>query len=198
MRIHHFATIAFTLLLTACGFQLRGTGNFDFHLQELQLNAADSLSPLAMALEKQLQAHHVELTADAPYSLFLGHEEQERRTVSFTAGTRSAEYMLTSSVNYEVRAGQLPALIKGRAQVQRAMAYNQNLVSASDQEAHMLRDEMRQELVTQLIMRLQSVTPAQLQLQQEHEEAKARAAKAAHDAEQERLQQQDSKSRFSR
>lgn len=192
MRTAHLLTLLLALALSACGFQLRGTGSFDFALKELRFNADDRMAPLAKELEERLKAQGVTLSNSAQYSLQLGREEHSRRTVSFTAGTRSAEHMLTSTVAYEIRSGQLPALIRGQAEVQRVHTFNQNHVSASSEEARLLREEMRSELVQQLMLRLQAIQPAQLDELRSKAEARAAAEEEARRQEQERLQREES------
>lgn len=187
MRLTHLLTLSLAVVLSACGFQLRGTGSFDFAVKELRFSSDDRMAPLAQALQERLQAQGVSLSQSAEYSLHLGREEQSRRTVSFTAGTRNAEHLLTSSVRYEIRHASLPALISEQAEVQRSLAYNENHVSASSEEANLLREEMRQELVMQLMMRLQALQPAQLDLLRDKAQQRADAEAAARAAEQQRL-----------
>lgn len=187
MRIAHFFTLSLALLLGACGFQLRGTGSFDFAIKEFRFNSDDRLSPLAKTLQERLTKQGVELSDSADYQIQLGRENQSRRTVSFTAGTRNAEHLLTSSVEYEIRSGNLPALIKDKAEVQRSLAYNENHVSASSEEASLLREEMRQELIMQLMMRLQALQPAQLDALREKALQRVEAEAAARAAEHQRL-----------
>ena len=103
-------------------------------------------------------------------------------SASFTPGTRTAEYQLTSSVAYELRSGSLPALLQDRVEVQRSYAFNHNNVTGSGQEEMMLHDEMRRELVTQLMMRLQAITPEQLQGLKEQAERTAQAEAQAREA----------------
>lgn len=188
MRIYPLATLALTLLLSACGFHLRGTGSFDFFLQELHFQAADSYAPLAKTLERRLSAQGVELNSGAPFTLHLQREQQTKRVVSYTAGTRSAEHLLTSSVEYALRSGSLPDLISGTAQVQRSLSFNQNHVSASSQEEQLLRKEMRNELVMQLMMRLQAIKPEQLEALRTTAQEKIDAQEQARQQELRRLQ----------
>lgn len=191
MRLAQLFTLSLALLLSACGFHLRGTGSFEFFLKELRFSSDDRLAPLAQTLQERLQDQGVTLTNSAEYNLHLGREIHSQRTISFTAGTRSSEQMLTSTVDYEIRSGQLPALIKGQADVQRVQSFNQNHVSASSEEAIMLRNEMRNELVMQLIQRLQAIKPEQLAALREAAQAKADSEAAAHEAEQQRLLQEE-------
>ena len=175
--------LGLAFLMTACGFHLRGTGSTQLALTELNFAARDALSPLSKDVKQSLINNKVTISSSAPFTLYLGLEEDSRRTASFTAGTRSAEYTLTTALNYELRSGNLPALIQDSVAVQRSYAYNQNNVTGSGQEEALLRQEMRRELVMQLMMRLQAITPAQLDSLKSQAERKERAAAEAREAE---------------
>lgn len=175
--------LGLAFLMTACGFHLRGTGTTQMALTELNFAARDALSPLSKDVKQSLINNKVAISSSAPFTLYLGLEEDSRRTASFTAGTRSAEYTLTTALNYELRSGNLPALIQDSVAVQRSYAYNQNNVTGSGQEEALLRQEMRRELVMQLMMRLQAITPAQLDSLKSQAERKERAAAEAREAE---------------
>ncbi|MDY7219248.1 LPS assembly lipoprotein LptE [Denitrificimonas sp. JX-1] len=174
--------LSLAFLLTACGFHLRGTGTMQMALTELNFAARDALSPLGKDVKSSLDNNKVQVSSSAPFTLYLGPEETSRRTASFTAGTRSAEYTLTSAFDYELRSGNLPALIKDRIEVQRTYAHNQDNITSSSQEADLLREEMRRELVMQLMMRLQAITPAQLETLKAQAERKAQAEIQAREA----------------
>lgn len=175
--------LGLAFLLTACGFNLRGTGTTQMALTELDFAARDAFSTLSKQVKESLVHNKVSVSSSAPFTLYLGLEENSKRTASFTAGTRSAEYTLTSAVSYELRSGNLPALLKDSVEVQRTYAHNQDNVTGSGQEEALLREEMRRDLVMQLMMRLQAVTPAQLQdLQQQtqrRQDAEIQAREAA-------------------
>ncbi len=174
--------LGLAFLMTACGFHLRGTGTTQMALNELNFAARDALSPLGKQVKESLVNNKVQVSSNAPFTLYVGAEETSQRTASFTAGTRSAEYTLTSATTYELRSGRLPALIQDRVEVQRTYAHNQNNVTGSGQEAALLREEMRHDLVMQLMMRLQAVTPAQLYDLKDQADRKVQAEAQARDA----------------
>ncbi len=174
--------LGLAFLMTACGFHLRGTGTMQMALNELNFEARDALSPIGKQVKEGLINNKVRVSSGAPFTLYVGPEETSQRTASFTAGTRSAEYTLTSSVSYELRSGNLPALLQDRVEVQRTYAHNQNNVTGSGQEAALLREEMRRDLVMQLMMRLQAVTPTQLQGLTEQAQRKVQAEEEAREA----------------
>ncbi len=169
-------------LMTACGFHLRGTGTTQMALNELNFTARDALSPLGKMVKESLVNNKVQVSSSAPFTLYVGPEETTQRTASFTAGTRSAEYTLTTAVSYELRSGKLPTLLQDRIEVQRTYAHNQNNVTGSGQEESLLREEMRRDLVMQLMMRLQAVTPTQLEALKEQAQRKAQAEADAREA----------------
>ncbi|QEY59711.1 hypothetical protein FXF61_11340 [Pseudomonas sp. C27(2019)] len=174
--------LALAFLMTACGFQLRGTGTTQMALNELNFAARDALSPLGKQVKESLINNNVQVSSNAPFTLYVGAEEHSQRTASYTAGTRSAEYTLTSAATYELRSGNLPTLIQDRVEVQRTYAHNQNNVTGSGQEASLLREEMRRDLVMQIMMRLQAVTPAQLQDLKDQAQRKVQAEAEAREA----------------
>ena len=182
MLKHSITVLGLAFLMTACGFHLRGTGTTQMALNELNFTARDALSPLGKMVKESLVNNKVQVSSSAPFTLYVGPEETTQRTASFTAGTRSAEYTLTTAVSYELRSGKLPTLLQDRIEVQRTYAHNQNNVTGSGQEEALLREEMRRDLVMQLMMRLQAVTPTQLEALKEQAQRKAQAEADAREA----------------
>lgn len=79
--------------------------------------------------------------------------------------------------------------MSNQVQVQKVYVHDENNLIGSDQEAAQLRSEMRRDLIQQP-MRLQTLTPAQLDEAQRQAEAKAKAEadalRAADEAERQR------------
>lgn len=165
------------LLLSACGFQLRGLGSHELAFSQLQLTGEDSHSALNRAVQQRLQAQGIELSPAAEFSLHLEREQQFKRKISGSPGSHSAEYQLGNSLAYSIRSGNLPPLVSGQVQVQRNLLTNQN--QTSDEEERLLRNEMRDELVMQLMLRLHALQPEQLQLRKEQELQRMEAERAA-------------------
>lgn len=178
-------------LLSACGFQLRGTGDAgQFALRELDLSARNAYGDTVRQVRQSLEASNVRVHDGAPYELVLVRENQRQRTASYTSSARSAEYELTSELVYELRGKQNLPLASNKLQVQKVYVHDQNNITGSSQEAAQLREEMRRELVQQLVMRLQQITPSRLdELQQKAEERARAEAQALEEAR--RSQQQE-------
>jgi LPS-assembly lipoprotein len=181
--------IGLAVLLSACGFQLRGTGSADFALKEIDLQARNAYGETVKQVRQVLDNSGVKVHTGAPYKLNLANEKETQRTASYTGNARSAEYELTTTLDYEIRGQKNLLLLSDQLEVQSTFVHDENNLIGSDQESAQLRQEMRRELVQQMVLRLQLVTPARLeQLQQEAEakaQAEAEAAAAARRAEQE-------------
>lgn len=170
------------LLLSACGFQLRGTGETSFSLDELNLQARNSYGETAQQLEEMLKDNGVRVYPGARYTLDLVREQNRQRTASYTTAARSAEYELTSVLEYEFRGPQNTVLLEDKVEVQKVYVHDSSNLIGSDQEAGQLREEMRRELLQQLSMRIRGITPAELDQLQQTAEARRRAETEAIEA----------------
>lgn len=175
------------VLLSACGFQLRGTGTTELAIKELDLSARDAYGETVTQLRQVLQSSDVKVYAGAPYKLMLTDEQESRRAISYAGAGRSAEYELTNVLNYEILGHDNLSLLSDKLQVQKVFLHDGNNLTGSDQEADEARKEMRRDLVQRMMLRLQQLSPAQLDQLQQTADAKAKAEadalKAAQEAE---------------
>lgn len=182
MNKGNLVVLGLTLLLSACGFQLRGTGDVEFGLKELDLQARNSYGDTVRELQTLLERNEVRVHPGAKYSLNLANEQTRQRTASYTSSARSAEYELTSTLDYQFRGPQDRLLLEDRVEVQKVYVHDSNNLIGSSQEGDQLRQEMRRELLQQLVMRIQRITPGELDRLQQAAEAKARAEAEAVEA----------------
>lgn len=177
--------IGLTALLSACGFQLRGTGDVQFSLTELNVTARNAYGDTVKELTQALENNKVSVRESAPYTLVLTNEQERKRTSAYTSSAQTAENELTTTLNYEVRGGSNDefTLLTDEVEAQSFQSHDGNNLIASDEEAEQLRAEMRRDLVKQVVLRMQLVTPTQLdtllQTAQANAQAEADAAEAA-------------------
>jgi LPS-assembly lipoprotein len=169
------ALIGLASVLTACGFHLRGMGDTNFALKEIDLTARNAYGDTVKQLQQVLEGSGVKVVSRAPYHVILASENVTQRTVSYTSSARSAENQLTNTLDYEIRGSDNLLLMNGQVQVRKVYVQDENNLIGSDQEAEQIRNEMRRDLVQQMAMRLQIITPAQLDDLQAKAEAKAKA-----------------------
>jgi len=181
------------VLLSACGFQLRGTGTTELAITELDLSARDAYGETVKALRDSLEDSGVKVYSGAPYKLVLTREQQSQRSLSYAGAGRSAEYELNNVLNYEIRGRNNLVLLDDKLQVQKVYLHDGNNITGSDQESSEVRVEMRRDMVQRMMLRLQQLTPTQLEQLQQTADAKARqeadALEAARKAEAETPQQ---------
>ncbi|GGU58628.1 LPS-assembly lipoprotein LptE [Pseudomonas laurentiana] len=163
------------VLLSACGFQLRGTGTNELALKELDVSARDAYGDTVTQLRQVLKSSGVNVHAGAPYKLFLARESNTQRAASYAGSARSVEYELTDTLNFEIRGQNNASLLADKLEVQKIYVHDSNNLAGSDQEASQVRDEMRREMIQKMVLRLQLITPAQLETLQMEAEARAKA-----------------------
>ena len=168
------------VLLSACGFQLRGTGTTAMQLKELDVSARNLYGEVVTQLTQVLKNSGVHVYTGAPYKLILVREDETQRTASYAGSGRSAEYELTNVVKYEIHGVKDVLLLDDSVQSQKTFVHDGNNLIGSDQEAEQIRKEMRSDIVQKLMARLQQLTPAHLDELQATADA---AAKAQADAE---------------
>lgn len=163
------------VLLSACGFQLRGTGTTELAIKELDLSARNAYGETVTQLRQVLQSSGVKVYAGAPYKLTLTDEQESQRTLSYAGSGRSAEYELTNVLSYEIQGHDNLSLLSDKLQVQKVFLHDGNNLTGSDQEADEVRKEMRRDLVQRMMLRLQQLSPTQLDQLQQTADAKAKA-----------------------
>ncbi|AUM71972.1 LPS assembly lipoprotein LptE [Pseudomonas fluorescens] len=167
--------VGLAVLLSACGFQLRGTGTTELAVKELDLSARDAYGETVKMLRQTLENSGVKVYSGAPYKLVLTGEQQSQRSLSYAGAGRSAEYELTNVLNYEIRGHNDLSLLDDKLQVQKVYLHDGNNITGSDQESIEVRGEMRRELVQRMMLRLQQLSPAQLEQLQQTADARAKA-----------------------
>ncbi|AHL36093.1 lipoprotein [Pseudomonas brassicacearum] len=170
------------VLLSACGFQLRGTGTTELAITELDLSARDAYGDTVKMLRDTLENSGVRIYSGAPYKLILTREQQNQRSLSYAGAGRSAEYELTNVLNYEIRGRNNLSLLDDKLQVQKVYLHDGNNITGSDQESSEVRVEMRRDLVQRMMLRLQQLSPAQLEQLQQTADARAKAEADAQEA----------------
>ena len=154
-RVVIVAVIA--LVISGCGFQLRGTGQTTILLESVYLNAIDNSGALARELIDSLEQSGVEFTSNgnAQVSIRLDRERFSRRPVSTTGQINVAEYELTLEVGCEglTRGGDV--LIRPtRIRTERIYTFDSSSLVGSNEEESLLNEEMRRDVIGQLLQRI--------------------------------------------
>lgn len=154
------SAVVLLALLTACGFQLRGT-TVATNVESAHVEAVGRVrieSDLRRALEQAGVVMNDDRAA-AQVSIALLGEESQRRTLSVTERVRTAEYELTRSVRYRVTGRGDEVLLDERTiSASRVYVIDRDNLVASDQEAQLLDRELGADLVAQIVRSLDATT----------------------------------------
>ena len=174
--------IGLAVMLSACGFQLRGTGTNELSIKEMDVSARDAYGPTVTELRQVLKNSGVNVHTGAPYRLVLTNEQQRERSASYNSGNRTAEYELTTQLNYSIQGLNNLELLSDKLEVRKVYVRDASNITGSEQEEARSRLEMRRDLVNAMVVRLQQLTPAQLDELQQKADQRAQAEAAALEA----------------
>lgn len=149
------------LLLTACGFQLRGSAPLSF----TKLNIQGAELSIKKDLKRALEVNGVKIVSqaeDAEMLLELMNETSEKRILSLSGGGLVREFELYYSVNFRTRAQNNPLWGKVQTiQIRRDFSYNDNALLGKAEEEAGLNQDMRKESVRAILRRLSATNPEQ-------------------------------------
>jgi LPS-assembly lipoprotein len=159
-----------SVVVSACGFQLRGSGRQSGSLVVGQVYIEESGSvSVVQQLRKALTAQQVQFAAfraDADTVISLSNEVLSRRVASISASGRVSEYELLHAIDLltlrsreGVKAGEIPLDEQNLPKPQtvsviRDYTYDETDVLAKNDEERILRGEMKEELVRHLVLRI--------------------------------------------
>lgn len=144
------------LMVSACGFQLRGAVDLPARFQTMTL-AANPNSDFTKALIDQLRANNVRIVEQAPITLTINDDDVEARTVSYSSRSKSAEKEILRRVTFSVadRQNNTTLIPSSELQARRTYLYDDNKVSAMQEQEALIRQELAFDLATRLMLKLQ-------------------------------------------
>lgn len=145
------------VMLSACGFQLRGSHTFPFKHLFIAGGTPAVTVRFKRAIEGGSDTVVVDTPKDADAILVLSFGSGQS-ALSFNANGVVQEYVLTTSVSYSLTTTTGVVLIPSSAlSVNRAMSYSNQYALAKQTESQVLNDDMNNDLVDQIVRRLDAV-----------------------------------------
>lgn len=156
------AIFCLTLLLTACGFQLRGAYNLPY--ESLFISLPDA-SVIGAGLKRQIRAgggtRLVDTMEEAQGTFLQVTEVRERQILSLSSAGRVREVRLRFRYAYRVVDAKGRELVPTTGvELTRDISYDDSAVLAKEQEEQLLWRDMENDLVQQLLRRLTAVKPS--------------------------------------
>lgn len=152
--------VLLSLVISACGFQLRGLTDIPDALKSVYLSSDKSSSTLPI-LKRLMQSNSIRVEKgpiSAPYHLTILKEEHQRRSVSLSSTAETEEYELRSTVIFQVinSAGEM-VITPTKVYTERTYRFDEDSVNAKAAEEYLIRKEMYNNLAQQIIRRYRSI-----------------------------------------
>ncbi len=148
-------------LLSACGWQLRGSVELPAALSKLHISAANTDSQLLSQLKSLLQTNGatlVDASDKSAYRLNIQEDRADKRSISVSGSGLASEYELSLEVIYSVAdATGKPVISNAKTQVLRSYRYDPTAVLSANEEENIIRSEMRLDAAQQIIRRLRFI-----------------------------------------
>ena len=148
--------------LAGCGYNLRGTGAGAPDFTGLRLQLPESGPEFERVLLRSLQTAGIGVheAGDASVRNFpllaIGPELFSRRPASTTAQARAAQITLQLAVRVNLTDGETALIDMETLNVERTYYQDLRNIAGNREEAELLREEMRRDLVAQLMRRLEA------------------------------------------
>jgi LPS-assembly lipoprotein len=150
--------IILVLLLSACGFHLRGLIDVPEWLDNVSIISKDGNKELVSLLKSQLEGYKVEVNPEpalAKYWLIINKVTFQQQIVSVGASTNPRQYQLILTVEFMLQTSKGQIIKTPRTvAVSRQLTVNNDRILGSNEEETVLISEMRREAVIQIINRL--------------------------------------------
>jgi LPS-assembly lipoprotein len=148
------------LLLAACGFHLRGQGNYRPAFQSIYVEG-ESRSTLVAELKRAIGSSGATLAekpeaAQAVLQVF--GESRDKSILSLSGAGRVREYELRYQVSYRLRdADGKEPIPAGAVSLKRALSFSETEVLSKESEEALLYRDMESDAVQQIMRRLSAV-----------------------------------------
>ncbi|WP_461516776.1 LPS-assembly lipoprotein LptE [Porticoccus sp.] len=149
-----------TTAITGCGWHLRGTMQVN-NISSVHISAEQRYNDFYNSLSRSLKANKIDVVqnaTDAQYNIVILGQKSDRRTASVSVSARVSEYQLTEEVTIMILASDgKPLLSRTTFSSERVFDFDENDVQSKEDESNLLKREMRDDLIRQVVSRLNSV-----------------------------------------
>lgn len=149
---------ALILLLSSCGWQLRGYQHYkefgEQRIAKVHLRTTSGNREFQAILKRQLTDLSIALDSSAKVKLVLHEESMERRPLSYSSTGVTRQYQLIMSIRFEHSMPESTSLTEKTFIARRQYDFEPELVVAKSEEERVLLEEMRNELSSRIIASL--------------------------------------------
>lgn len=155
------ALLAASLLVCACGFQLRGEARLPEVMSETHLAVADRSTVFVRELGLMLEGSGVRLVEEPTGQsalLRIHSQRMQRQALSVSGQARVREYLIVFEVDIElVDAGGEPLIERETLRLTRDYSFDEQEILAATREEEFLRNDLSRNMAAQLLRRLEAI-----------------------------------------
>jgi len=148
------------LLITACGFQLRGAAELPSDMARTYIATDDRLSLFYRQLRAELRGNGVDIVdtpVDATAVLNILYDRTGQRVLSVSARNVPREFEVFYTVGFSLDVGETAALAAQEQTVTRNYTYDETLVLGKAHEQEILREAIAADVVRLVMYQLASL-----------------------------------------
>jgi LPS-assembly lipoprotein len=151
-------SVMMTLLISSCGFHLRGMQNAPTWLHRVAILNHSNNQSIESALNIVLDAYEIDVVENpklADYWIVIESAGDQKHITSVGSGSNPRQYQLIYHIDYRLEKAN-GKIIKANKHitVSRQLTVNNNSILGSNQEADLMVAEMRQDAALKLINQL--------------------------------------------
>lgn len=151
--------ILFGILVSGCGFKLRGQYLLSPELQTLYVSSDDRYGELTRLVKQHLKINNVKITTDFDKKtpvLYILKDSLDRRTLSVFPNGQVAEYELIYTVRYQLRMNNRDTQTFS-FELNRDYQDDPNVALAKSRELSLMLNEMRKEAADKILRNMASI-----------------------------------------
>ena len=150
--------IAISLLISSCGFHLRGMSEVPSWLAHVSIVSQKVNRDIAPLLTDLLISNHIQVDQEprmANYWIILEEDSLKQNITSISSGTNARQYQLVYSLRFKLENTQNPEASHAQTiTVIRQLTVNSQRILGSSDEQNILESEMHLEAIQLLLTRL--------------------------------------------
>jgi LPS-assembly lipoprotein len=156
-----FLLAGFPVVFSACGFHMQGRVGLGPEFAQTYVTGIGERDRFVVGLKDQLRVGGAALSGDigAATAVVSLSDDEGRRVLSVSSDGEVSEYELFYKMTIEVRGKEKVLLPSQTLVVTREVLFDENAVLGNEAEQDVLLDEMKQDMVRLVMLRLRSVSP---------------------------------------
>jgi len=152
--------VAFALIVSGCGFQLRSATAFPPQMSRIYIDASDRYTPFYREVSNAIRASDADIVRDplsADSVIHIHRDLTGRRSLSVSIRNIPREYEIYYTVDFSVDINEVEVLTPQTLTLTRDYTYDETVVLGKEREERILRDAIASDLVGLMQQRISTV-----------------------------------------